>query len=476
MELETVKKSISNISKIINKRYFRHFIKDFSQITNIPSKIIEFEVKQILYRDKNYQSKSFYNFYNKKSLLKNLILFLLLTIWNIFAFFLLKKKKQKKFEIIVEGVNSKLEVDRFHKLSNYFKSFCIITKLKLPKRKNIIYHNYNKFFITDHKFSLSSRVLMFNLFIKLLFYSIIKGENLFFVFFKLYYFYIKYNSIFENNISNFLIEEKFYNTSFLKNYIFKKHGGKFTSCIQKNLIELSIGFYVTCDIVFSLGKNTARGIKKLNGDIKKIYPVGSLFMETDWFNKKKDISKIEKSDILILGINVPSRIGKFVINKRIHKSYYEFIEWLVKFSIKFPKIKLNIKHHGSQIGDLKETNLLKDSNINVITKTKNINRSYGYAFKSKIICAFGSTMILESLGHNKRAFFLDPYYHGQQFYCYLDQAYKYRISKYNDFEKIMLKELKNKNMHKIANQDNFCLKSDNVSKKIAYYLKKQLKN
>lgn len=104
---------------------------------------------------------------------------------------------------------------------------------------------------------------------------------------------------------------------------------------------------------------------------------------------------------MILGINVPSRIGKFVINKRIHKSYYEFIEWLVKFSIKFPKIK----HHGSQIGDLKETNLLKDSNINVITKTKNINRSYGYAFKSKIICAFGSTMILESLGHNKRAFF-----------------------------------------------------------------------
>ena len=281
MELETVKKSISNISKIINKRYFRHFIKDFSQITNIPSKIIELEVKQILYRDKNYQRKSFYNFYNKKSLLKNLILFLLLTIWNIFAFFLVKKKKQKKFEIIVEGVNSKLEVDRFHKLSNYFKSFCIITKLKLPKRKNIIYHNYNKFFITDHKFSLSSRVLMFNLFIKLLFYSIIKGENLFFVFFKLYYFYIKYNSIFENNISNFLIEEKFYNTSFLKNYIFKKHGGKFTSCIQKNLIELSIGFYVTCDIVFSLGKNTARGIKKLNGDIKKIYPVGSLFMETD---------------------------------------------------------------------------------------------------------------------------------------------------------------------------------------------------
>lgn len=77
MELEIVKKSISNISKIISQRYFRHFIKDFSQITNIPSKIIELEVKQILYRDKNYQRKSFYNFYNKKSLLKNLIFFLL---------------------------------------------------------------------------------------------------------------------------------------------------------------------------------------------------------------------------------------------------------------------------------------------------------------------------------------------------------------------------------------------------------------
>ena len=77
-------------------------------------------------------------------------------------------------------------------------------------------------------------------------------------------------------------------------------------------------------IFFLSRKNTALGIRKLGGIVKKVYPVGSLFMETDWFNKKKDLKKVKKSDILVLGINVPSRINKFVINERIYDSYYEF--------------------------------------------------------------------------------------------------------------------------------------------------------
>lgn len=476
MEFDIVNKSNSNITKIINKKYFNHLIRDFSKILNTPSEIIKLEAKQILYRDKNYRHKSFYNFYNKRSCFKNIIFFLFFSIWNILTFFISKNEKQKKFDIIVEGVNSELEVGRFLKLSQYFKSCCIITKAKMLSEKKVFYYNYSKFFVVNSKFYLNDRISVLIFFFRLLFYSIVKKENLFFIFLKIYYSYIKYNSIFQNSISDFLIEEKFYNTSFLKNFIFKKHGGKYTSCIQKNLIELSIGCYVTCDIFFSIGKDTALAIKKLEGSIKKIYPVGSLFMETDWFNKKKDLQNVDKSDILILGINVPSRINKFVINERIYSSYYEFIEWLARFSKKFPEVKINIKHHGSQIGDLKEADLLKNSNIKVITKTKSINRSYSYVHKSKVICAFGSTMILECLGHDKKAFFLDPHYHGQQFYYQLTQSKKYRISKYKDFEKTMLRELKRKNNPRIHNKEYFCLKSDRVSKKIAYYLKKQLQN
>ena len=328
MELDIINKSNANIAKTIDKKYFNYLIQDFSNILNIPSEIIKLETKQILYRDKNYRHKSFYNFYNKRSFLKNIIFFLFFSIWNIFAFFLPKSKKQKKFEIIVEGVNSELEVGRFLKLSKYFKSFCIITKAKLPKKKKIHYYNYSKFFRVSSNFSLGNRFLVLIFFFKLFFYSLIKKENLFFIFLKIYYFYIKYTSIFETNISNFLIEEKFYNTSFLKNFLFKQYGGGYTSCIQKNLIELSIGCFVTCDIFFSLGKNTALGIRKLGGIVKKVYPVGSLFMETDWFNKKKDLKKVKKSDILVLGINVPSRINKFVINERIYESYYEILEMI----------------------------------------------------------------------------------------------------------------------------------------------------
>ena len=88
MEFDIVNKSNINIIKIINKKYFIHLIRDFSKILNIPSEIIKLEAKQILYRDKNYRHKSFYNFYNKRSCFKNIIFFLFLNFFfRYFSFF-----------------------------------------------------------------------------------------------------------------------------------------------------------------------------------------------------------------------------------------------------------------------------------------------------------------------------------------------------------------------------------------------------
>ena len=117
-----------------------------------------------------------------------------------------------------------------------------------------------------------------------------------------------------------MIEEKFYATSELKNFLFKSLGGKKCACIQKNILEHSISSFIRSDIFFSLATNTAKIIKVLGGYVEKIYPVGSLFMESAWFKQKKDLESIPDIDILIIGINAPWPMG--CINSDFHNSYY----------------------------------------------------------------------------------------------------------------------------------------------------------
>ena len=49
------------------------------------------------------------------------------------------------------------------------------------------------------------------------------------------------------------MEERFYRTCSLRNFYFKKFGGKITSTPQKNIVETSISFFIDTDIFFSLG-------------------------------------------------------------------------------------------------------------------------------------------------------------------------------------------------------------------------------
>ena len=71
-------------------------------------------------------------------------------------------------------------------------------------------------------------------------------------------------------------------------------------------------------------------------------------------------------------------------------------------------------------------------------------------------------------------YFLDPNFKAQQFYDYLPQANKWRIKKYEDFEKKIINLLVKKNFTFNVNKENndYCLKSSNSSKKIFEYFKK----
>ena len=59
---------------------------------------------------------------------------------------------------------------------------------------------------------------------------------------------------------------------------------------QKNILETCISYYIDIDIFFSLAeeKYSAQRIKNLGGNVRKVVPVGSFFLEHDWYRKKKD--------------------------------------------------------------------------------------------------------------------------------------------------------------------------------------------
>ena len=361
-------------------------------------------------------------------------------------------------------------------LSKYYKKMCLVSnnfyEFKSKKIDNFTYKK--KFLINRNDLSLNLKLKILSLLIKIFIFSIIDKKNYFLLFNNIFYKYLKYKFIFTNVKANFMIEGKFYGTSELKNFLFKSLGGKKCACIQKNILELSISSFICSDIFFSLANNTAKIIKKLGGKVNEIYPVGSIFMEEKWFKKKKDLNKISNIDLLIIGINVRDSFFRFNITGDFDETYYEHLTWVGKFSNKYPHIKIVLKHHDNYRLDEREIKLLKNTNVKTVIGSLSLNKTYSYVYKSKAVCSFGSTMIMEYLGLGKVCYFLDPNFKAQQFYDYLPQANKWRIKKYEDFEKKIINLLVKKNFTFNVNKENndYCLKSSNSSKKIFEYFKK----
>ena len=61
---------------------------------------------------------------------------------------------------------------------------------------------------------------------------------------------IKYETIFTQIKATFLLQERHYTTSAIKNFLFKKNGGKITSCLQKNIIQIALKKRLSEIIVF----------------------------------------------------------------------------------------------------------------------------------------------------------------------------------------------------------------------------------
>tara|TARA_Y100000741_G_scaffold364512_1_gene355790 strand:- start:4010 stop:5482 length:1473 start_codon:yes stop_codon:yes gene_type:complete len=468
-----------NIKKFIdswtNQTYIKNLIKKLSYISKIPTNILSYEIKQILSGNFRFSEGKFTNKLALKSIVYDaLIFFSLLTYSMIFS---KSNFKKKNFNIIVDDVEQEDQAERFSKILKLSKNSALICKKKVIFKKensekfnivrNDVFKIYNKNFFIGIKFKL------FLFFFHILFISIKNNLNLFFIFNKLFYKIIDSETLFSKVNSKVLITDRFYRTSAIKNYIFKRNGGLITSCIQKNICEFSISFFINIDIFFSLGKNYPVLLKKLGCKIKKFVPVGSLFMEAMWHQQKKDLKKVPISDVLIIGLNYANAPERMYIDKAHYEIYYEHIDWLKKISNKYPKLNIILKHHGNCKLDFKEQKILENSTVQTIYKSPSINFSYAFIHKAKQIYSFGSTMILESMSINKPSYFLDPRLKNISFHKSIPKAKKIRIKNYNIFEKLVVSNLKKQKHKKIKSTDSLCLKSDKVSIKIVNFLKKK---
>ena len=228
------------------------------------------------------------------------------------------------------------------------------------------------------------------------------------------------------------------------------------------------------DTLFTLGdeKYTKKRLLELGGDVSETIPVGSLFMEHDWFTAGKDIADVPSVDILILGLNPNTWLD---INDTNNFNYLKTsLDWIKQISLEFPKYKILIKHHANLNNNANEKTFFKETNVETLIKTKSVNGSYGYLQKSKIAFSFASTMVLEGISLDNQCFYMDPNLNGTCFYKGLDHIREIRIKSYDEFKEQIVNVIE-KGIKKQLNKSFFCLKSDKTSNRIYEHLSNKSK-
>ena len=313
-------------------------------------------------------------------------------------------------------------------------------------------------------------MILFCFFLKIYIKSLSRNLNYIYFFNLLFFSIIKNYSIFHNNRAKYFMEDRFYNTCSIRNFYFKKFGGKVTTTPQKNIVETCISFFVDTDTFFSLGdeKFSLNRLREFGGRVNKIFPVGSFFLEHDWHRKKKDLTKVPKIDILITGLNPNTWLQLNNLNFKNH----EFVtrKWIKDISKLYPKFKIMVKHHANLKDNEYEKKFFKGSNIISKIKSNSNNNTYGYIQKSEMIFSFGSTTILEAISMSKQGYFIDPGNASKNFLYKLKNLDNIRIKSYEDLNNLIKKNFFQRKKKKYI-KNKYCLKSDKVSDRVFNYYK-----
>ena len=472
-------KPIHQLSKFIDKindhtksEPIDDFINSLSEKTDIPKQIIAMEYKQFISRNHNFALGKFDRIFKFHKIFADIGLYYL-TFLYIFIFSKNNKKLYKKVDIIFDEIVEKDDYEFVKPLSEKFSSYKLIVSEDMNISNQIISYKRQGY---DRQILFANvKKIFYEIIISTMKYSMKCKSNLIPFAIHVLKNKLKYETIFSLQKSDFLFQNRYYTTSSIKNFLFKKYGGKICSCHQRILIHLGkVGHFIDTDIFFSFGKKSAE-ILNLNGSkFKKIVPVGSQAFETYWLNVKK--LKTPVFDIIFLGGN---QLQQFNTDKKYLINYYKQIQWICDLSKKYPNLKIAFKHHQSlKIDDKKELEMLKKTSIKRIVKTEQgyLNQSYGYAINAKVRLTWCSTMAYELLGHNIHCYFLDPKMENESFLHNYEYNKFWRLDTYEKFENKIKDILENNRIDEIKNSENFCIKSEGFSERVSNNLKENLVN
>lgn len=434
----------------------------FEKTYLLPRDVVKQQMKVYLAGSYDYRKCSFLH----KLFVKNILSSVVRHIGFLFYTCIKSKKhfhKNKEFELIVDDIETDVEVKRFSRLIDLFKNVLVVNVNSATGLgyKTVYYPRYKFYDRNKTIYTLYWEIFRgLPIYLKL---SIKYKINFITIAGHLINDYLHYYTIFKYNRAKYCIQERHYHTSTIKNYLFKFFGGICSSCIQKNLLMLGpIGFYYDIDVFFTLGTKTAKRAFGCGARINQVVPVGSVFMEYYWFIQKKGKCLLEKKyDIVCLGINL---IGFQDTYETYLQDYYEHFQWLAEFSKENPELIIGIKHHSNNKLDHREMEIIKNSNVVRIDQKLN---SYEVAFQAKCCVTFCSTMGYELIAHGMPTVFLDP---GRRNIGILpddDLIDGWRVINYKEFKRKMNSLLTKKDLN-YGNivPDDLCLNSKNVSEKI----------
>lgn len=457
------------INKFSKSKNSFTIIKQISDIFNIPQETVNLKFKKLLHGLMDYKSGKFKQVSSLSPVIffKEIFKCVFLIITTFISF---KKNKYKKYDFIIHGIEDKRSFERYEQLIKLFKSPLIISKKKLKFKTKKISTFYNKdiFYSTSRKQVNGKKLKIIVLYLKIIFITLRYNFNYIYFLNLILYSVLKNHKLFETRRGKYFMEDRFYNICPIRNYYFKKFGGILTSTPQKNILETSISSYISIDIFFSLAdeKFSPRRIKDLGGNFKRIVPVGSFFLEQDWYKKVKDQKKISKIDILFTGLKPNDWLYINNINQQNNNLYRI---WIKKIAKLYPHLSINIKNHGDLKENKFEEEFFKNTNVQIL-KNKSINASYGYINKSKLIFSLGSTTILESICMGKNGYFINPASNSKNFFYGMRNLDRISIKSLNQLKKIIHVHFALNNKVKVK-KNQYCLKSDNVSKRVFNFFK-----
>lgn len=460
-------------NKFLSTQYMTTNLKIISDKINIPNDILQKECKHYLQYNFDNKTGKYNSSFLYLNAIKDFFRFIFFFIWIIF--FSKKNNDTKKiYDLIVDDLDHEHSIKTFKELEKYFPQVLLITTLKKFNKKNnyLFFDRYkNLNFKIGFKFCYDYFIYLP---FKILYLSLKSQNNLFGINLHILKIYFKYSSIFKSNRSKFLLQERYYRSSSLKNYLFKDYGGKNTFLTQRVLgIYSSFGMFVNCDYFLSLGKKTADIIYNQDSEIKKITPIGSLSIYQNYFNSPNELDEITSYDLL----DIESRMANFNdVYDTFWNDWYVKFSWLAKFSARNPNLNIAIKirpEHKNAMENINIKNTLKNSNVKIIDGSEygfKFN-TYHYAFKAKSLCTWISTLGCEMIGHGKKCFYINPNLKNTSYkdFSILD---KFTIHNYQSFEEKILDQINNPNKNfEDYKKDDYCMKSNNIFEEASRIIK-----